>query len=135
MNPTLPYAVEALIMLRPNAQWTIEGDDLSTLQWNDLEQMRPTDDEIISKARELELNPNIVIPKTVTPRQARLVLLQAGLLDQVESSINTVGGSAKITWEYATQIDRDDPLITTLGQSLNLTDQQIDNLFIQAATL
>lgn len=71
----------------------------------------------------------------VTPRQARLALLAAGLLDQVEAAVSSAGGATKITWDYATQISRTDPLITTLGSSLNLTSDQIDNLFLQASTL
>lgn len=72
---------------------------------------------------------------TVTPRQARLALLAAGLLDQVEAAVASAGGATKITWDYAAVINRDDPLITTLGASLNLTSAQIDALFTQAATL
>ena len=39
----------------------------------------------------------------ITPRQARLILFKVGLLDQVETLINQIGGSTKITWEYATE--------------------------------
>jgi hypothetical protein len=74
-------------------------------------------------------------PITVTPRQARLALLAAGLLDQVQSAVDQAGGATKITWEYATEISRDDPMIEVVGQSLNLTSQQIDNLFTQASAL
>lgn len=69
----------------------------------------------------------------VTPRQARLALLAAGLLDQVESAVNTAGGATKLTWDYATQVRRKDPLITQIGASLNLTAAQIDALFVYAA--
>ena len=72
---------------------------------------------------------------SVTPRQARLALLAAGLLDQVQSAVDVAGGATKITWEYATEFDRNDPLIITFGTSLNLTSAQIDALFVQAATL
>lgn len=81
------------------------------------------------------LTPSTAVVTSVTPRQARLALLAAGLLDQVETAVNQAGGAVKITWDYATEINRNDPLITTLGKTLNLTDTQIDNLFTQAATL
>lgn len=71
----------------------------------------------------------------VTPRQARLALLGAGLLDQVEAAVTAAGGATQITWEYATQILRDDPLILQIGASLGLTQAQIDALFITAAGL
>lgn len=72
---------------------------------------------------------------SVTPRQARLALLGAGLLNQVETAVTNAGGAAKITWDYATQIRRTDPLVTTLGATLGLSDAQIDALFEQAAAL
>lgn len=71
----------------------------------------------------------------VTPRQARLALLGAGLLTQVEAAVTAAGGATQITWEYATQIRRDDPLIAQIGTSLGLTQAQIDALFIAAAGL
>jgi hypothetical protein len=72
---------------------------------------------------------------SVTPRQARLALLQAGLLDQVQAAVDAAGGATKITWEYALEIKRTDPMITAIGSALNLTPEQIDNLFQLAATL
>lgn len=71
----------------------------------------------------------------VTPRQARLALLGAGLLPQVETAVSAAGGATQITWEYASTFERGDPLISSIGSALNLTDSQIDNLFKQAATL
>lgn len=74
-------------------------------------------------------------PQSVTPRQARLALLGAGLLDQVTAAVNAAGGAALITWDYATEFDRNDPLILAIGASLNMTSAQIDALFAKAATL
>ncbi len=71
----------------------------------------------------------------VTPRQARLALLGAGLLDQVEAMVEQAGGATKITWEYATEINRQDQLITGIGGALGLTEEQIDALFTSAASL
>jgi hypothetical protein len=71
----------------------------------------------------------------VTARQARLALLNAGLLDQVETAVTQAGAEAKIYWDYSTEIHRDSPFIASIGQSLGLTDTQIDDLFVQAATL
>jgi len=36
----------ALETLRPGAQWVFHNEDLSTLEWLDKKQTRPTDDEI-----------------------------------------------------------------------------------------
>lgn len=79
------------------------------------------------------------IPTTITPRQARLALLQAGLLDQVDTAINSLESPAKetaqIEWEYATSIDRDSQWINQLGGALGLNTEQLDDLFKTASTI
>jgi hypothetical protein len=75
------------------------------------------------------------VPQSVTPRQARLALNAAGLLAQVNTAINAADQATQIAWNYASEIRRTDPLITTLGTTLNLTSAQIDALFQQASLL
>lgn len=80
------------------------------------------------------------IPSIVSMRQARLALLQAGLLQQVESSLSSITDetqrlAAQIEWEYATEVKRSSPLVQAISSSMGLTAQQLDALFIQAATL
>jgi len=48
----LPVAT-ALSILCPNNRWSIQADDLSTLEWSDDPEARPTDEEINAKAQEL----------------------------------------------------------------------------------
>lgn len=43
--------VEALLALRPNAEWVLRGDEL---EWLDTEQTQPTEAEITAKIAELE---------------------------------------------------------------------------------
>lgn len=76
--------------------------------------------------------PSILV---VTPRQARLALLNAGLLEQVESLVDSIGGATKITWEYATEVRSDDPLIISLAAQVPLTEQQLIDLFEEASDL
>jgi hypothetical protein len=71
----------------------------------------------------------------VTPRQARLALLDAGLLPQINMMIRGADEVTQITWDYATVISREDPLIASIGSALSLTDAQIDALFDRASTL
>jgi hypothetical protein len=56
LSPLSP-TIQALLLLRPGAQWVIDGDDLATLQWHDTAQTRPTDAEIIAKAGNLPSPP------------------------------------------------------------------------------
>lgn len=76
----------------------------------------------------------------VSKRQARLALLQVGLLDNVEAAINGISDElqrrqAQISWEYADEIRRLDAWVAILGGALNLDDAALDELFAQAATL
>lgn len=79
------------------------------------------------------------VPRIVTMRQARLALLQQGLLSSVEVVIAGLPepekSAALIEWEYATTVDRDWPWVVTLTELMGLTDEQIDELFILANTL
>lgn len=77
------------------------------------------------------------VPTSVTPYQARVALLDAGLLDAVEALIvdPDTPKAAKLAWEYATTIQRDSVFIQTLGPALNLTSNQIDDLFRSAAQI
>jgi hypothetical protein len=71
----------------------------------------------------------------VSMRQARLALLQVGLLPSVVGAVEQAGEAAKITWEYATEVRRDDALVAFLAQKLSLTEGTLDDLFTLANTL
>ncbi|WWW11111.1 hypothetical protein V7P26_08850 [Arcobacter cryaerophilus gv. pseudocryaerophilus] len=75
-----------------------------------------------------------LIPKTITLRQARLYLLSIGLLDDLENIISQ-NRAYQIEWEYANQIERESPLVKILGQTLNLDDTAIDNMFMEASKI
>ena len=75
-----------------------------------------------------------LIPKTITLRQARLYLLSIGLLDDLENIISQ-NRAYQIEWEYANQIERESPLVTILGQVLNLDDTAIDDMFMEASKI
>lgn len=78
-------------------------------------------------------------PKKVTMRQARLAIHAEGMLDRVESAINALDEPARtesrIEWDYSSEVFRDNPFVKMLGQSLGLTDDRIDEIFIRAASL
>lgn len=76
-----------------------------------------------------------LVPQSVSMRQARLALLAADLLDDVDNMIKQIGRAAAITWEFATEVRRDNELIAAVKESKSLTDEQIDDLFIAASAL
>lgn len=87
----------------------------------------------------VEVEQEVVIPSVVTMRQARLALLQQGLLSTVSAAIDSMTGdtgeAARIEWEYAATVERVSPLILSLGSALGLSDEQLDELFVLAASL
>lgn len=80
-----------------------------------------------------------VVPAAVTMRQARLALLGADLLDDVDAAIAALPSpqkeAAKIEWEYSQEVQRHNGVVAALGPLLGLTDAQIDDLFLTAAQL
>ena len=85
--------------------------------------------------REDEMRARNPVPQQVTMRQARLALLGAGLLDDVEMVIAAAGRAAQLEWEYAAVVDRSNPAVAAVQQQHGLTDAQIDDLFREAAKL
>ncbi len=79
--------------------------------------------------------PPPVIPKVVSMRQAKLALLQQGLLASVNSVIEQAGEAEKIEWQYATEVKRDNSLVQAIASQLSLTEQQLDELFVLANSL
>ena len=85
--------------------------------------------------REDEMRARNPVPQQVTMRQARLALLSAGLLDDVEAVISAAGRAAQLEWEYAAVVERSNPAVAIVQQQKALTDAQIDDLFREAAKL
>ena len=83
--------------------------------------------------REDEIRARNPVPQQVTMRQARLALLSAGLLDDVEMVIAAAGRAAQLEWEYAAVVDRSNLAVAAVQQQESLTDAQIDDLFREAA--
>ena len=71
---------------------------------------------------------------TLSPRQARLILLQYGLLDEVEALLAT-DKAMQIWWEYSLDYKRDNPILIGMATQLGLTEEQLDNMFIEASKL
>lgn len=83
--------------------------------------------------------PPAPVPQVVTMRQARLALLGAGLLAQVDAAIEALPepqrSAARIEWDYSSEVHRNRPFVQQLGYALGLNDEQLDALFTQAAAL
>jgi hypothetical protein len=102
------------------------GTDISTIENHGLV-------EYVAPPAPIAAEP--AVPFEVTMRQARLMLARAGLLTDINNAIASMGEEAQITWEYATHVQRDSPLIEMVREDKGLTIEQIDALFIGASEL
>ena len=76
------------------------------------------------------------VPEVITIRQARLALLAVNLLAAVDEAIATSSDEVlKVEWEYASEVRRDWVNLITMATSLGMTEEQLDDLFIEAAKL
>lgn len=78
-------------------------------------------------------------PASVTMRQARLALNEAGKLAAVNAAVaampGVTGDEARIEWEFSSTVERHRPLVTSLASALALSEAQLDDLFNRAAEL
>lgn len=72
---------------------------------------------------------------SVTPRQFRLALNATGMRQVIEDYVTAGSQDVRDTWEFATIIERNSPLIAAGAAELGQTETQIDDLFTLAATL
>lgn len=88
-----------------------------------------TDEE--AQAIQAENQP-VIIP-TITMRQARMMLLNEGLLNQVNLAITT--DEQKIWWDYSSVVERSHPLVDAVLTALGKTSLEMDSMFISASLL
>lgn len=80
-------------------------------------------------------------PETISARQIRLWLVDNNIsLSSVENAINGIVDEklrekTLVEWEYAPYVERNHPLLNTLGEVLGLSSEQIDTAFAQASQL
>jgi hypothetical protein len=72
---------------------------------------------------------------SITMRQARLALLSAGLLDQVNAGMQAMPQAAQIEWQFASEVRRDNALIAAMASALGLDDAAVDSLFVSGSAL
>ncbi|MEQ9130796.1 MAG: hypothetical protein RLO11_00215 [Salinisphaeraceae bacterium] len=93
-------------------------------------------DGTVQFVRELEDVPPPPVPQDVTARQARLALNAAGLRQQVEDAVGSAGQDVQDFWEYSITIGRQHPILLDLAtNTLGMTEQEIDDLFLAAGQL
>jgi len=72
---------------------------------------------------------------SVTPRQFRLQLDAMGLLDTIEEWVRSQPRAIGVTFEYAIEFRRDDPMFIAAAEAFGFTEEQRDGFFLAASKL
>jgi hypothetical protein len=79
------------------------------------------------------------VPREIANWRARAVLELSGLLPSVEAALATMDGPEAIVvrhaWQSGAPLARKGPTVSALAPALGLTEEQVDSMFIQAASL
>lgn len=87
-----------------------------------------------------ETEPEPYVPQQVTRAQGKAALIQAGLWDAVESYVDSITDPtekalALVALNDTTHWNRTSPFLNSAAAALGLSDEDLDNLFIQAAEI
>lgn len=96
--------------------------------------------EEIAQLEAMQVEIEEIVPEKISSRQLRSQLIIQGFnLETIEQALNQMPepnrSLAKVDWEYATNFYRNNPMIVAVGQLLNLTSEQIDEIFRQGGKL
>ena len=81
------------------------------------------------------------VPASVSARQIRLWILRQGInLAQVAAAIDAIPDqlqrdSVRVEWDYAPYVERSHPFLIPLAAALGLTEEQVDQAFVEASQL
>lgn len=119
---------------KPGIDWIVadsgSGPELS--RWN-LADPRPTAEQIAAVTQDqIDRLRNPAL--TISRRQGRLMLLQMGLLEQVDALVSQAGPAAQISYESDTWY-RNDAVLIQLAAALEINETQLAELFYQASKI
>jgi hypothetical protein len=92
---------------------------------------------VIGVNQSAELTPPV--PESVSARQIRLWLVRNGVsLAAVDAAIDAIPDqlqrdSVRVEWDYAPYVERSHPMLVPLAAALGMTEQQVDQAFVEAA--
>ena len=122
----------------------LEGnrDDTAYAYLTDEEAETYSDLTLVSQEEIEELGDvvKILIPESITKRQAKQQLLLDGKLGQVQEVIDSIPDEtermmAQLYWDDSTEFERNHPTLVELGTALGLTEAELDMMFINASKL
>ena len=75
------------------------------------------------------------VPQSISPAQMRVALINTNLFDRVTSAVASGDQKMKIWWEFSTAFERNNVYVVAMATQLNVTDKELDDLFILGSTL
>jgi len=72
---------------------------------------------------------------SISPRQCRIYLKRAGLLNSIKQMVSQLDEEAQIEWEYALEIKRDHQLVLAMAQALGMNEAAIHAMFYDGSKI
>jgi len=141
-SPLPDFLVELEIENRPDPPYDYATQTLEYRSYADLSNFKWIKESYVRNLNQQEIDDRIPKgPTTCTPRQLRLALIQSqislsavqGFIDGIQDPIQKE--MAIVEWEYALEINKAHPLVQAIATNLNLTGEEIDDIFAFAVTL
>lgn len=136
------FLVELEIEKRPDPPYDGATQTVEYRSFADLPNLKWIEESYVRNLSQEEIDQRVPQPPdTCTPRQLRIALIQTGIsLSAIEAQIDAIPDPvqkeiARAEWEYALEIKRWHPLVGMIAGTLNLTEQQIIDIFTLAVTL
>lgn len=136
------FLVELEIEKRPDPSYDYATQTLESRAFADLVNFKWVQESYIRDLTQQEIDQRKPkLPDTCSPRQLRIALIQNGISPSVvDAQIDGISDPvqkeiASAEWEYALEIKKEHPLVGMIATSLNLTEQQVDDIFVLAVTL
>lgn len=87
-----------------------------------------------------DFEPVVIVPTQVTRRQAITVLTLAGYITTIESALAAIEDPtqkvvAEVFWKDSLHFERNNPVLNQLATNIGMTQEQLDELFIQASNI
>jgi hypothetical protein len=136
------FLVELEIEKRPDPIYDYTTQTLENRAFADLINFKWVEETYVRDLTQQEIDQRKPVPPdTCTPRQLRIALIQTGISPStIYTKIDAISDPiqkeiARAEWEYALEIKKQHPLVAMMAISLNLTDQQVQDIFNLAITL
>ena len=136
------FLVELEIEKRPDPAYDSATQTLENRAFADLPNFKWIEETYVRDLSQQEIDQRLPQPPdTCTPRQLRIALIQTGISPSIiDAQIDGISDPvqkeiSRAEWEYALEIKKEHPLVGMIAASLNLTEQQVTDIFILAVTL